>query len=198
MGKMIADVGEGAIPYFMTGSINLVLIFVCLVSIGYSVWVEVKQRRKVTPELKRSTPGTRVAAVGAVVASLVVLTMVVSADGGEAYDFPFLLAVLMLAFATILLIDVVRSWTREKSAPGLVEWSELSAGIAIIVGYLLLLQSAGFYLSSWMAFTAIVLLYSAIKNRQQITTTLWVSIGFMATIYALFSLSLRVITPGLL
>jgi len=198
MGKMIADVGEGAIPYFMTGSINLVLIFVCVVSIGYSVWVEVKQRRQVAHDQKRSAPGTRVAAIGAVAAAVVVMTMVMSADGSQAYDFPFLLAVLMMVFAGMLLTDVLRMWKREKSGSGLVEWSDLGAGIAIIVGYLLLLQTAGFYLASWLAFTAIVVFYSATKNRQHLTRILWVSIGFMAAIYGLFNLALRVVTPGLL
>ena len=198
MGKMIADVGDGALAYFLTGSINLVLIFVCVVSIGYSVWVEVKQRRQVAQDQKRSAPGTRVAAVGAVVAAAVVMTMVMSADDSQAYDFPFLLAILMATFAVMLLIDVLRMWKREKSGPGLVEWSDLGAGIVIIVAYLLLLQSAGFYLASWLAFTAIVVFYSGTKNRAQLTRILWVSIGFMVVIYGLFNLSLRVVTPGLL
>ena len=198
MGKMIADVGDGALAYFLTGSINLVLIFVCVVSIGYSVWVEVKQRRQVAQDQKRSAPGTRVAAVGAVVAAAVVMTMVMSADDSQAYDFPFLLAILMATFAVMLLIDVLRMWKREKSGSGLVEWSDLGAGIVIIVAYLLLLQSAGFYLASWLAFTAIVVLYSGTKNRAQLTRILWVSIGFMVVIYGLFNLSLRVVTPGLL
>jgi len=198
MGKMIADVGDGALAYFLTGSINLVLIFVCVVSIGYSVWVEVKQRRQVAQDQKRSAPGTRVAAVGAVVAAAVVMTMVMSADDSQAYDFPFLLAILMATFAVMLLIDVLRMWKREKSGSGLVEWSDLGAGIVIIVAYLLLLQSAGFYLASWLAFTAIVVFYSGTKNRAQLTRILWVSIGFMVVIYGLFNLSLRVVTPGLL
>jgi len=197
MGKMIADVDEGALAYFMTGSVNLVLIFVCLVSIGYSVWVEVKQRRKVMPELKRSITGTRVGALGAVMASLAVMSMVMSADGSQAYDFPFLLAVLMMLFAVLLLIDVLRTWDRQKSGPGLVEWSDLGAGIAVILGYLLLLQTAGFYSASWIAFTAIVLLYTNSINQQKIVRILWVSMSFMVAIYLLFSLSLRVITPGL-
>jgi putative tricarboxylic transport membrane protein len=197
MGKMIADVDEGALAYFMTGSVNLVLIFVCLVSIGYSVWVEVKQRRKVMPEPKRSITGTRVGALGAVMASLAVMSMVMSADGSQAYDFPFLLAVLMMLFAVLLLIDVLRTWDRQKSGPGLVEWSDLGAGIAVILGYLLLLQTAGFYSASWIAFTAIVLLYTNSINQQKIVRILWVSMSFMVAIYLLFSLSLRVITPGL-
>ena len=130
-------------------------------------------------------------------ASLAVMSMVMSADGSQAYDFPFLLAVLMMLFAVLLLIDVLRTWDRQKSGPGLVEWSDLGAGIAVILGYLLLLQTAGFYSASWVAFTAIVLLYTNSINQQKIVRILWVSMSFMVAIYLLFSLSLRVITPGL-
>ena len=196
MGKMIADVSDGPLVYFMTGSINLVLIFVCLVSIGYSIWVEVKQRRKVADDLKRSMPGSRVAAVGAVVVSLLVLIMVMSANGSTAYDFPFLLAVLLMVFAVLLFIDVLRVWDRQKSNGVLVEWPDLGAGIAIILGYLLVMPTIGFYLASWLGFNCIVLFYSAKKDRQQFTKTLWVSLCFIAVIYLLFSVSLRVVTPG--
>ena len=196
MGKMIADVSDGPLVYFMTGSINLVLIFVCLVSIGYSIWVEVKQRRKVADDLKRSMPGSRVAAVGAVVVSLLVLIMVLSANGSTAYDFPFLLAALMMVFAVLLFIDVLRVWDRQKSNGVLVEWPDLGAGIAIILGYLLVMPTIGFYLASWLGFNCIVLFYSAKKDRQQFTKTLWVSLCFIAVIYLLFSVSLRVVTPG--
>jgi len=196
MGKMIADVSDGPLVYFMTGSINLVLIFVCLVSIGYSIWVEVKQRRKVADDLKRSMPGSRVAAVGAVVVSLLVLIMVLSANGSTAYDFPFLLAVLLMVFAVLLFIDVLRVWDRQKSNGVLVEWPDLGAGIAIILGYLLVMPTIGFYLASWLGFNCIVLFYSAKKDRQQFTKTLWVSLCFIAIIYLLFSVSLRVVTPG--
>ena len=196
MGKMIADVSDGPLIYFMTGSINLVLIFVCVVSIGYSVWVEVKQRRKVADDLKRSMPGSRVAAVGAVVASLLVLIMVMFANGSAAYDFPFLLAVLLMVFAVMLLIDVLRVWDRQKSNGVLVEWPDLGAGIAIILGYLLVMPTIGFYVASWLGFNCIVIFYSAKKDRQQFTKTLWVSFCFIAVIYVLFSVSLRVVTPG--
>ena len=196
MGKMIADVSDGPLVYFMMGSINLVLIFVCLVSIGYSIWVEVKQRRKVADDLKRSMPGSRVAAVGAVMVSVLVLMMVLSANGSTAYDFPFLLAILLMVFAVVLFIDVLRVWDRQKSNGVLVEWPDLGAGIAIILGYLLVMPTIGFYLASWLGFNCIVLFYSAKKDRQQFTKTLWVSLCFIGVIYLLFSVSLRVVTPG--
>jgi hypothetical protein len=69
-------------------------------------------------------------------------------------------------------------------------------GIAVIVGYLLIMQTSGFYLASWIAFSAIVLFYTTDINRQKTTRIVLVSLGFMTAIYVLFSLSLRVITPG--
>jgi uncharacterized membrane protein (UPF0136 family) len=102
----------------------------------------------------------------------------------------------MFAFAAILLIDTLRMWARQKSGPGLVEWSDLGMGIAVIVGYLLIMQTSGFYLASWIAFSAIVLFYTTDINRQKTTRIVLVSLGFMTAIYVLFSLSLRVITPG--
>jgi putative tricarboxylic transport membrane protein len=48
-GKMIAEGGDGVLPYFFTGTINMVLIGLCLLSIGYSVygeWRSMARRRR--------------------------------------------------------------------------------------------------------------------------------------------------------
>jgi hypothetical protein len=101
-----------------------------------------------------------------------------------------------MVFAVVLFIDVLRVWDRQKSNGVLVEWPDLGAGIAIILGYLLVMPTIGFYLASWLGFNCIVLFYSAKKDRQQFTKTLWVSLCFIGVIYLLFSVSLRVVTPG--
>lgn len=46
-GKLIAQSQDGFIPFFMTGTINLVLIGLCLMSIGYSIVTEFKRMKKV-------------------------------------------------------------------------------------------------------------------------------------------------------
>jgi len=45
-GKLIAQSGDGFIPYFMTGGINLTLITLCVMSIGYSVISEILKAKK--------------------------------------------------------------------------------------------------------------------------------------------------------
>ena len=44
-GKLIAQSGDGFIPFFMTGGINIVLISLCLMSIGYSIFTEFKRMK---------------------------------------------------------------------------------------------------------------------------------------------------------
>jgi len=41
-GKLIADVGEGAARYFLTGGLNLTLIGLCALSVGYSFYAEAR------------------------------------------------------------------------------------------------------------------------------------------------------------
>jgi putative tricarboxylic transport membrane protein len=41
-GKLIAESGDGLIPFFFTGTINLVLITLCLASVGYSLVTELR------------------------------------------------------------------------------------------------------------------------------------------------------------
>jgi len=45
-GKLIADTDVGVFTYFFTGSINLIIIGLCLASIGYSVYAELRQHHK--------------------------------------------------------------------------------------------------------------------------------------------------------
>lgn len=45
-GKMIADTDIGMGQYFCSGTINMIIIGLCLVSIGWSVWGEISYQRK--------------------------------------------------------------------------------------------------------------------------------------------------------
>jgi len=45
-GKMIADVSVGVWPYFFTGVANLIIISLCVGSIAYSIYGEMKMHRK--------------------------------------------------------------------------------------------------------------------------------------------------------
>ncbi len=45
-GKLIADTDVGVFSYFFTGSMNIVIILLCVASIGYSVYGEIRSYRK--------------------------------------------------------------------------------------------------------------------------------------------------------
>ena len=45
-GKIIAQTGDGMVSYFLTGGVNMVVIALCIVSIGWSIFGEFKLRRK--------------------------------------------------------------------------------------------------------------------------------------------------------
>ncbi len=45
-GKLIAETDVGVFHYFFTGSLNLIIIALCLVSVGYSIYSEIKHHRK--------------------------------------------------------------------------------------------------------------------------------------------------------
>ena len=49
-GSMIASATDGLWDYFFTGALNLLLIFVVIASVAYSVWMEIRNRRYVTKE----------------------------------------------------------------------------------------------------------------------------------------------------
>lgn len=45
-GKLIAEVGEGLARYFLTGPLNITLVGLCLASVGYSLFVELRSARR--------------------------------------------------------------------------------------------------------------------------------------------------------
>ena len=47
-GAMIANATTGILPYFFTGALNLVMITIVVLSISYSVWLEIRARKQET------------------------------------------------------------------------------------------------------------------------------------------------------
>jgi len=45
-GKLIADTDVGVFSYFFTGSMNIIIILLCVASIGYSIYGEIRAYRK--------------------------------------------------------------------------------------------------------------------------------------------------------
>ena len=45
-GKLIAETDVGMFSYFFTGSMNIIIILLCVASIGYSIYGEIKAFKK--------------------------------------------------------------------------------------------------------------------------------------------------------
>jgi putative tricarboxylic transport membrane protein len=43
-GSMIANATDGRLAYFFTGNLNLLLVAIVILSIGYSAWMEISSR----------------------------------------------------------------------------------------------------------------------------------------------------------
>ncbi|MCP4790539.1 MAG: C4-dicarboxylate ABC transporter permease [Gammaproteobacteria bacterium] len=197
MGNMIAEVTVGSWAYFMAGSINVVLITVCAVSIGYSIWTEIKQRRGAEKSVQTTQPGKRVAALGALLVSIAICAYIWAAGDGEAYAFPQLVGGMMLALAGLLFFDAVRTWGRKKLGSSLVEWVDIWPGLVMVAVYLACLNYLGFYLSSLVLFIAMTGVYSLNVEQKTLIRMGTVALIFVVIIYMLFNKALLVSTPGL-
>ena len=54
-GRIIAEAGDGLAAYFLTGTLNIFLIFLCLASITYSVYMEIRTRRLEAAEARATS-----------------------------------------------------------------------------------------------------------------------------------------------
>ena len=195
-GNMIAEATNGPWEYFFGGTINIILIIICIVSIGYSVWTELKQRNLLKESNDIIKPGKRVSAIGSMIIALIVLSMVLAGEG-EAYAFPKLVGWLMFILPAVLLADAIYTWQRKKFALDLVEWGHIAFGIMCIVGYLIVLNVLGFYLSSWLLFILLTGAYAKTKGRNKLVQIVVIATVFVGIMYALFNVLLKVTTPGL-
>ncbi|MAF07840.1 MAG: C4-dicarboxylate ABC transporter permease [Acidiferrobacteraceae bacterium] len=196
MGKMIADTGEGALSYFFLGTINIILIVICVVSIAYSIVAELKQRRRSVAGDVESDPPRLAGSVGAVGLVALMLGAAFFAGSGEAFFFPRLLALIMTALAALLLWDSFRALKAGgDSGPSDGVWRDIATGSAVIVVYLTVLEVLGFYASSFLAFALIALFYLPSRDRSSVVRLLPVSIVFIGIVYLSFEHMLQVMTP---
>ncbi len=112
---------------------------------------------------------------------------------GEAYLFPRLISAAMLAIALAVAATTLLSRSGEAEA---IDWSLISPALVIGAAYLAALEWLGFYASSALAFFAIGLLYSAGERRAAtVARCALITLAFVAALYLVFNLGLRVQTP---
>ncbi|MCB2100511.1 MAG: tripartite tricarboxylate transporter permease [Rhodobacterales bacterium] len=198
-GAIIADSQDGLAAYFLTGTLNLVLIGVCLASVAYSVVMEVRRRKVIRHmDLRKRMPRPTFPPEALVLAAAVALIWIsFTADQDGAYLFPQVIAVAMALCAMAGLFSCYAlgaSLMNEEL--GWVQVRNLALGLGLIVLYVLVADTLGFYLSGALIFAALAVLYDPAGRSPRLLMVRGASaLGFMIVIYLLFDQLLRVQAP---
>jgi hypothetical protein len=116
----------------------------------------------------------------------------------ETYLFPRIIAIALAILSLILLISNsgIGAKKTEESTEG-VNLRDIWPGLLVGLLFLLLLETLGFYMSSFLAFLSILLLYGKRKalDVEAFTIKVVVSSGFMIILFLLFWNGLHVRTP---
>ncbi len=120
----------------------------------------------------------------------------------EVYLFPRIVAICIAILAGLLVYSVVKdNASNNKPTDQLINWSSLLPGLSLGVVYILFIETVGFYISSFLAFVAITMLYGkrGAFDSKALVYKIIVATIFMAVLYVLFWKLLHVRTPtGLL
>jgi len=110
----------------------------------------------------------------------------------EDYLFPRLISSMIAALSLML-------WFEKGDADKPTNFKDLMPGIAIATAFILLLKILGFYLASMIVFFSLVMYYSKPTESKDFWRVLLIKLGvtivFSLTLYALFTLLLKVRTP---
>ena len=208
-GRLIAEAGDGLFAYFLTGPLNLLLIALCLASVGYSLVTEVRLRRLEADWGGGGATGPvaerwQQALSAGLLVLLALWVAYVSFDvrDPEPYLFPRLISVALLCLASLAFLRALQGRNRTGAGIGRDAAIGIAPGLAVMAVYVFLAAEAlGFYLASALAFLAVYALYDPGSHRapQVWARRLTVTLGFTALLYAVFALLLQVQTPrGLL
>ncbi|MCP4186503.1 MAG: tripartite tricarboxylate transporter TctB family protein [Gammaproteobacteria bacterium] len=114
----------------------------------------------------------------------------------ETYLFPRIIAIVLAILSVILFIS--NSATGENTKRYASEYfTDIWPGLVIGFIYLLTMEDLGFYISSFLAFLAVLILYGrrGISNPKALGTKVAVSAAFMLILFLLFWNGLHVRTP---
>lgn len=195
LGMIIAETKVGPWVYFFTGNINIVLIVLCIISMGIGLWMA---RRTATKKAR----GKITELVAGSIPLAITIIMYLSLSGvsqPKAAVFPTILLVIMGTLSLAILIPAL--WQRhpilkEKGEPFPIAKVGLFFGCMVI--YIIAVKTVGFYLSSFL-FILIVPIIIAGRKRLTITSgakSLGIAVGFTGILYLLFDTFFHVMTPA--
>lgn len=113
-----------------------------------------------------------------------------------AYLFPRMLALAMVALGIAMMVTAFSKGAPSSAPWADIPWARILPGMVVLVAFLSILQTVGFYLSSWLAFSSIGVLYTpAGKRAAAVKRVVPASIAFLAVLYLVFWMLLQVQLP---
>jgi len=117
-------------------------------------------------------------------------------DFPQAYVFPKMLAGAMVILGGVMLVMTFGKTPKPASTKIDVAWSKLWPGILILVIYMGVAQSVGFYVSSWLAFASLGTIYApSSSGLATAKRCVPISAAFLTVLYLVFWMLLRVQMP---
>lgn len=138
------------------------------------------------------------ASLCALVLGLFLLVQAWALQDPVAFAFPLLWAGLMVLFAAGLLVQSMRRRPEGASRPSAaaLPWRRLLPALGVGGAYLGLVQHLGFYVSSWLAFSLLVISYAPRPlDGALVLRRLALSTAFVVALYLLFAWALAVQAP---
>ena len=138
----------------------------------------------------------RLTAIACTVVGGLLYWAALGSDMPQAYLFPQMLALAMIALGIAMMVSAFG----KKAAPPVpwanIPWFKILPGMVVLVVFLSILQTVGFYVSSWLAFSSIGVLYApAGKRAATVKRIVPASIAFLAVLYVVFWTLLQVQLP---
>ncbi len=117
-------------------------------------------------------------------------------DTPRAYFFPQMLALTMVAMGAAMFVMDFRNSGKRQAAWAATQWYKIWPGMLILAVFMAIAETLGFYVSSWLAFTSIGVLYAPAGGRLATAKRcVPISIVFLAMLYLVFWTLLRVQLP---
>lgn len=116
---------------------------------------------------------------------------------GNGYLFPQIIAGSMVFIALLMLaLAFIPSKPITTIDEEPIPWGKIFPTLLILVGFLVVAESLGFFATSFIAFYSIVLIYTPERlKRRQFIKSAAISLGFISVLYLIFVLLLNVQIP---
>ncbi|KUO60743.1 MAG: hypothetical protein APF80_11645 [Alphaproteobacteria bacterium BRH_c36] len=121
-----------------------------------------------------------------------------SVSDPQPYLFPQLISVAMVGLAALALVRAARGANRTGAGMSLHQLRMIAPAIALMLAYVLIaIPTLGFYTAATLAFFTLYTLFDPSSHQKPSTwlVRIAVTVGFMALIYVVFAMGLRVQTP---